>query len=198
MLLPNVGKIINQFWGLLRNSNSDSVKDLFNYKPVVAYKRPTNLQDTLVHSKLTNVISNGQVLKCNRSRCSHCCTIVENENFSSTSFDKEFKISHKLSCSSTGVIYVITCKRCQKQYVGQTQQKCSQRMNSHKFDIKHFPETCTNVSEHFNSPGHSLNDFSFMPIDQIHNNWQRLLKETKWMYFLGTKIPNGMNSKILY
>jgi hypothetical protein len=78
------------------------------------------------------------------------------------------------------------------------QQKCSQRMNSHKFDIKHFPDTITDESEHFNSEGHSIIDFSFMPIDKVQNNWQRLLKETSLMYKLGTIISDGMNSKILY
>ena len=29
-------------------------------------------------------------------------------------------------------------------------------MNKHKFDIAHFPKTFTKVSEHFNSPGHSI------------------------------------------
>ena len=103
-----------------------------------------------------------------------------------------------LSCSSTDVIYLITCKKCAKQYVGQTHQKCSQRMNSHKFDINHYPETPTNVSEHFNSPDHTIQDFSFMPIDQVQHPWKRLLKETSWMYRLGTALPSGMNSKILY
>ena len=43
--------------------------------------------------------------------------------------------------------------------MGQTHQKCANRMNSHKYDIAHFPDTLTNVSEHFNSPGHSVQDF---------------------------------------
>ena len=33
-------------------------------------------------------------------------------------------------------------------------------MNHHKYDIAHFPDTFTNVSEHFNSAGHSIQDFS--------------------------------------
>jgi len=58
-------------------------------------------------------------------------------------------------------------------------------MNSHKFDIKHYPNTFTTVAEHFNSKGHFMNDFSFMQIEKINNNWKRLLKETEWMYKLG-------------
>ena len=62
----------------------------------------------------------------------------------------------------------------------------------------HYPNTFTTVAEHFNSKGHSMNDFSFMPIDKINNNWKRLLKETEWMYKLNTVLPDGMNTKLLY
>jgi hypothetical protein len=196
--LPNIGKIINQYWNLLKFSPNESVRKLYKYKPIVAYKRPRNLQDNLVHTHLNAKLMVGSVSKCCRPRCTHCNNIVETNNFSSTTIPKEFAIKRDFSCISSDVIYLITCKKCKKQYVGQTQQKCSQRMNSHKFDIKHFPDTITNVSEHFNSEGHSIKDFSFMPIDKVKNNWQRLLKETSWMYKLGTIIPDGMNSKILY
>ena len=64
------------------------------------------------------------------------------------------------------------------QYVGQTHQKFSQRINKHKFDIKHFPDIVTTVSEHFNLPGHSIKDFSFMRIDRVTGNRKRLMKET--------------------
>ena len=56
--------------------------------------------------------------------------------------------------------------------------KCRQRMNKHKFDIKHFPDIVTTVSEHFNLPGHSIKDFSFMPIERVTGNWNRFMKET--------------------
>ena len=74
-------------------------------------------------------------------------------------------------------------------------------MNKHKFDIEQQAEgndMITNVSEHFNSPGHSIHDFTFMPIEKVSNNWKRLLKETSWMHFLGTITPHGMNSKVLF
>ena len=67
-----------------------------------------------------------------------------------------------------------------------------------KFDIKHFPDIITTVSEHFNSPGNSIEDFSFMPIDKVTGNWKRLMKETSWMHRLGTVFPFGLNSKIMF
>ena len=57
----------------------------------------------------------------------------------------------------------------------ETHQKASKRMNSNRFDILHYPEIITNVSVHFNENGHSLNNFSFTPIDRVEAEWPRLL-----------------------
>ena len=72
----------------------------------------------------------------------------------------------------------MTCKTCHAQYVGQTHQKVSKRMNSHRFDICHYPHNLTNVSLHFNENGHTPVDFSFALIDKVEAEWPRLLKET--------------------
>ena len=191
--LPNIGKIINQYWGLFKISTSESVRRLY----IVAYKRPTNVHDMLVHSKISKPRSDSNFTKCYRRRCIHCSTINDSNLFTSTTTSTVHKINNDLSCTSTDVIYLITCKKCKAQYVRQTHQKCANHMNSHKYDIAHFPDTLTNVSDHFNSHGHSIQDFSFIPIDKVSNNWKRLLKETTWMHVLGTISPKGMNSKVL-
>ena len=36
-------------------------------------------------------------------------------------------------------------------------------------EIVHFPDMFTNVSEHFNSPRHTIQDFSFMPTEEVSN-----------------------------
>ena len=82
--------------------------------------------------------------------------------------------------------------------MGQTHQKVSKRMNSHRFDILHYSESITNVSVHFNENGHSVDNFSFTPIDKVENEWPLLIKETYWMHRLKTLSPNGMNTKVLY
>ena len=73
-------------------------------------------------------------------------------------------------------------------------------MNSHKFDIRNMsdPSFSTHVAIHFNSNGHSIEDFSFMPIDDVSNNINRLLKETYWIHKLDTLYPKGLNAKVLY
>ena len=49
------------------------------------------------------------------------------------------------NCSTRKVIYLISCKKCNKQYVGQTSQQVSKRMNSHKFDVSNFKKTFAEV-----------------------------------------------------
>jgi hypothetical protein len=73
-------------------------------------------------------------------------------------------------------------------------------MNSHRFDIRNFsnPEFSTLVASHFNEDHHSANDFSFMPIDVVNNNIDRLCKETYYIHRLKTLHPNGMNNKVLF
>ena len=73
-------------------------------------------------------------------------------------------------------------------------------MNSHKFDITNFkdPDFSTHVATHFNAEDHSFSDFSFMPIDIVPDDMERLLKETYWIHKLGTKFPSGLNTKLIY
>lgn len=107
---------------------------------------------------------------------------------------------YSTDCTSQNVIYLIECKRCNMQYIGQTNQQVSKRMNSHRFDINTYDgqSYATNVALHFNSDSHSLNDFRFLPIDVVKNEMDRLCKETYWIHKLDTLHPKGMNSKLLY
>ena len=83
------------------------------------------------------------------------------------------------------------------QYVGQTNQQVSKRMNSHRIDINNYDSQgySTNLALHFNSDSHSITDFSFLPIDVVSNEMARRCKETYWIHKLDTLHPKGMNSK---
>ena len=107
---------------------------------------------------------------------------------------------HNTNCKSKNVVYLITCSQCQTQYVGQTRQPVSRRMNSHIFDINNFmdPAFSSLVAAHFNGNNHSIQNFTFMPIDIVKNDMDRLYKETFWIHKLKTVNPNGLNNKHLY
>ena len=181
-------------------SNKESLNFLHKHKPVVAYKRPKNLQDCLTNSALNIPKERSETTKCNRRRCSHCKSIIEGTNFTNTNTNETFELRFSGTCASNDMIYLITCKKCKMQYVGQTHQLLSMRMNSHKFNIRNMddPNFSTNVAIHFNSDEHSVEDFRCMPIDRVSDKMQRLLKETYWIHKLDTLYPKGLNAKVLY
>ena len=131
-------------------------------------------------------------------RCTHCKSINESTEFKDSSTNEVFSLKKDFDCTSENVLYLITCKKCNSQYVGQTHQKVSKRMNSHRFDTFHHLGCFTNVSLHFSENGHTANDISFAPIEKVDVEWPILLKETYWMHRLNTIFSNGMNCKVLY
>ena len=60
--LPKIGLIINKYWDLLQLSQKDSVKNVHAYKPILAFKRPRNLRDFLVHSSFHDTASQATFL----------------------------------------------------------------------------------------------------------------------------------------
>ena len=193
--LPNIGLILNKYWDLLQLSRKDSVIYVHEYKPILAFKRPRNLRDFLVHSAFKDKTSHFSQAY-DRRRCSHCKNIIKTDVFTSTCTQNSFNLRFSTNCMSQNVIYLIECKRRNKQYVGQTNQQVSKRMNSHyRFDINNHDSDgyATNAALHFNSDSHSIADFSFLPIDVVNDEMTRLCKDK-----LETMYPKCMNSELLY
>ena len=137
--LPNIGKTINRYWDLLKLSKDENLRHMRKtYRPIIAFKRPQSLDDYLVSSGLkeNNEDTRSPVISCcNRRRCSHCVSIITGSQFSSHIMGETFNIRQVANCKTNNVIYLLTCKKCKLQYVGQTSQPVSKRMNSHRFDI---------------------------------------------------------------
>ena len=49
-----------------------------------------------------------------------------------------YYINFSFDCDSAGVIYLLTCKRCSKIYVGSTVTSFRKRFNNHKINLKRF------------------------------------------------------------
>ena len=77
-----------------------------------------------------------------------------------------YRIRHSLKCTSSNIIYLITCIKCNKQYVGCTTQPLNTRINHHRTNI--INRIRTHIATHFNLPGHNLNDhLKVQPIDTV-------------------------------
>ena len=97
-----------------------------------------------------------------------------------------------LKCDTPNVIYVIPCKRCGIQYVGETKTKLCLRFANHVSSVK--TKKLYPVAIHFNNPNHSINDVEIIVIEACtSNDTHRKVRESHWIHQLKTLQPYGLN-----
>ena len=135
---------------------------------------------------------------CLSSRCKTCPFISETHYFSSNFTNKRYPIQEHLTCESSNIIYLISCKKCPKQYLGESKNKLRTRFNAHRSDIKLKKDKP--VSNHFNLDDHSLDDLILTPIERIEIDLPedettkfRQAREAYWIETLNTARPIGLN-----
>ena len=136
--------------------------------------------------------------QCNK-KCVVCPFIQPTTKFSSTVTGESFPITSHLTCKSSWLIYLITCKRCSKQYVGKTQTTLYTRFNNTRSEIKNHNtkggKSLPYVS-HFTTEQHTVNDISLVPIEQIHKQNRSIIlrRESFWIAKLQSRRPSGINA----
>ena len=93
-------------------------------------------------------------------------------------------------------IYLVTCQKCKKQYVGQTGRSARTRCLEHLRYLKNKTEA---TGIHFNEKGHQHKDFEFHIIEKVIPNTphMRLQRENYWIQTLNTKTPRGLNKNTI-
>ena len=124
--------------------------------------------------------------------------------FRSSVTGKTYKVigSGGWSCSTSNVVYLVTCQCCGLQYVGETSQALRKRMNNHRANIKSLKPQF--LYKHFTSDGHKLEDMFVQPIESIvvspneqaSTYSKRLEREEFWIRELKTVYPYGLNDNI--
>ena len=82
--------------------------------------------------------------------------VHECSTFNSNVTHKTYNIvnpSLSMNCGTKNVIYLITCRKCGIQYVGEMGQSLRKRMNNHWNRLKKL--SCQYLYQHFNSDGHT-------------------------------------------
>ncbi len=86
------------------------------------------------------------VCTCGSSRCKTCRHVSQGSTFVSNVTQKSYAVTSSnssMNCDTANVIYLISCKRCGVQYVGETSQKLRSRLNNHRNRLRKL--TCTNI-----------------------------------------------------
>ena len=170
----------------------------------MAFRRDKNIGDSLVRTNLQSSDSPG-TLPCHHALC-HTCSHV-NPITSITNRNKTFTIKATLTCSSSSVIYCISCTQCNILYIGETSRQINNRFGEHMRNVRnkthlneqHENDPDSNISRHFNSPNHSTDDMMilgllFAPTDST----KRKTLEKRIIFKLGTLFPAGLNKQFNY
>ena len=200
--LPKISSIVKKHINILQSSAN--CKQVFPHPPVIAYKRNASLRDLLVHSELPqNKPSNQQpagIHKCNHPRSLTYPFLQEGQtNYIFFNINESRKITDYISCNSKNLIYLIQCKKCHSQYIGETKRKLNERFGEHRRSILNHHQLLnpTPVSLHFNQPGHSINDVQLIPLELIRSKRDsvRKAREAHLINKAKTLHPLGINRR---
>ena len=105
--ISGVSKVIDSLWPVFRAS--DDMRKISEEKPMLSFKRPRNLKDVLVKSKL-RVDKEGVVgmKRCGKSRCQISQYANEGNEFGSG--QQTYFTNFAFDCDSQGVIHMINVK----------------------------------------------------------------------------------------
>jgi len=173
-----------------------------NKRLIIAFKKHRNLGDILTSSRFTDTevtrtdnIKVG-ISRCTNTKCKACNYITESKQFCSSHNGRNFQLSTNFNCNSSNIIYLVTCRKCLRQYVGETGRALKNRITDHLSAIRLKKDTP--IGLHFNQQGHSISDFSVVPIEQLKQNtdaqYLRRMKEANWQRLLQTIYPLGINN----
>ena len=133
---------------------------------------------------------------CTKQRCIICKDhLAVGSTFTSDQTAELFTIRENMTCTTTGIIYLLYCTKCKGcQYVGETQNSLKTRFYLHRSNVN--KNTGTHITRHFNQTDHSLEDLRCTIIEKVFNNnlSQRLKREKFWIRKLKTVHPFGLNS----
>ena len=178
--------------------SSERLKRAVPLFPLIAFNRPRNLRDLLERASLT--VSSQKLpgnCPCRAAGCKMSPILAATDEFTSHTTGLVFKINFAASCKSYNIIYLITCRRCGQQYVGETVQPLHRRINGHRYIMHGKAKECP-VAEDFNGEGHTLADVTVVAINKIHSHdsFLRKVRERRWIRNLGTSYSLGMNLRV--
>ncbi len=124
----------------------------------------------------------------------HTCKI------SSTVTGRSYTNPQGGSCGSNNLVYIVTCKKCSKQYVGETTNSINKRFYQHMSDNAppcmsgKTPNPLPNL---FAQADHSHLDMKIQILEYITlppNSQNTRKRELHWIHQLKTFVPHGINS----
>ena len=175
---------------------------LFIYKQVLSFYKqefcqPCNKTDLPYYKHSPSNLEPG-TFNCSRKICNTCPFINSKTHIRGP--NGSYQVNDHFDCTTSNIIYCITCTLCNKLYIGESGRKLGDRFREHLLDVKNKGSDLSKpVARHFNLPGHSHEHMEICGIYlHLGNNETRKRKEQRLIFKLGTLAPNGINERFSF
>ena len=191
-----VRDIIRTNFPILKNDPETSFS-FSNNRPLVAFRHCKNIRETLVHSNPHQESSPlSGTFPCGVAQCKTCKFIDSSAVISAPLLT--YNIKNNFTCTSTHLIYCISCSRCGMLYIGETGRQLRTRFGEHRRAVS-ANDANQPVARHFNSGSHWISDMKIRALCPISvRNDSRKRQEMRLISKLGTVHPLGINERFSF
>ena len=91
-------------------------------------------------------------------------------------------MTKRYTCQSKNLVYAISCSKCGAQYIGETEKTLQKRFSQHLGYVRNDHQNKA-TGQHFNLPGHSLDNMRVSVIETI-NNKSEFYRKNREKYFI--------------
>ena len=186
-------------------SQSDLLGGL-NIPIKVFWKPPKQIRKNLVRSFLEPSAARNRIDKprlgrgterCNRPRCKCCAMVKEGTQAVSSKSGLTYNLPFA-TCATEVVIYLLSFRNCPKQYIGQTKQSLSKRMNLYRSRFGK-QEVDQPAVHHMISHNHDWADLRVQVLQVVGDPDKLWQTENHWISQMMTDLPHGLNvQNVLY
>ena len=148
----------------LKLKNSKGLKIHQSSKHLQKQNKPTSLGFWLCHSD---------------TRCNTCKQGLFTTSITSSSNGKTLSIKQLVTCKTKNVCYLINCKKCSQQYIGETKLQFHVRMNNHASDIRTNKKS-TGMIRHFTDCG--VNNIQPVILERVRSSDPFIRKVREQLY----------------
>ena len=179
---------------------SDRLQRAIPEEPMIAFRCPPSLRDLLARAEVPPTINSSvPPIQHGMFRCTYRCVtcqehVLESDFFKSHSTGAHHKIRGHITCTTSNIMYLISCRIYGIQYIGETKKSLRKWFYGQRSTVKTH-KLDTSCGPTLNLPNHSISDMILQGIEALANRREsvRLSREKMWIRRVHTIHPHGLN-----
>ena len=186
---PNIFRTVQTSLEVIKSSKGENSK-IIGYNLINSKRQPPSLERLLCK---TNYITEEKikVSKCGKN-CVCCPYILECKEIRFKNREMPFKLRSAFNCESSNLLYVIKCKGCNEEYIGQTSRTLKERIVLYRQHINDKDYEQMYVEKHLRTCGNK--EFFICPFFQLKSK-ETLNREAHEQAFISQLKPS-LNRRI--